>query len=144
MPKLRSTSDGRLIYKTSYERCFGTIHLKSSEIVFVNWLNYDIPKRHLITPKVTIVSRKLYKINFWLIRYDTIRDATLTCARKPTWVSLIYRTIYRKMFCKLGHETVSKSVGVCRHISRLLQGRIRRRSVSVRLPSSSRLHVLFL
>ena len=25
-------------------------------------------------------------------RYDTIRDAILTCARKPTWVSLIYRT----------------------------------------------------
>ena len=26
------------------------------------------------------------------IRYDTIRDAILTSARKPTWVSLIYRT----------------------------------------------------
>ena len=26
------------------------------------------------------------------IRYDTIRDAILTCARKPTRVSLIYRT----------------------------------------------------
>ena len=26
------------------------------------------------------------------IRYDTIRDAILTCARKPTYVSLIYRT----------------------------------------------------
>jgi len=26
------------------------------------------------------------------IRYDTIRDAVLTCARKPTWVSLTYRT----------------------------------------------------
>ena len=24
--------------------------------------------------------------------YDTVRDAILTCARKPTWVSLIYRT----------------------------------------------------
>ena len=28
------------------------------------------------------------------IRYDTIRDAILTCARKPTWVSLIYSTVY--------------------------------------------------
>ena len=27
-----------------------------------------------------------------LLRYDTIRDAILTCARKPTRVSLIYRT----------------------------------------------------
>ena len=26
-------------------------------------------------------------------RYDTIRDAILTCAREPTWVSLIYRTV---------------------------------------------------
>jgi len=26
------------------------------------------------------------------IRYDMIRDAILTCARKPTWVNLIYRT----------------------------------------------------
>jgi len=26
------------------------------------------------------------------LRYDTIRDAILTCAQKPTWVSLIYRT----------------------------------------------------
>jgi len=26
------------------------------------------------------------------IEYDTIRDAILTCARKPTRVSLIYRT----------------------------------------------------
>jgi len=26
------------------------------------------------------------------LRHDTIRDAILTCARKPTWVSLIYRT----------------------------------------------------
>jgi len=29
---------------------------------------------------------------FYTIRYDTIRDAILTCARKPTRVSLIYRT----------------------------------------------------
>ena len=28
------------------------------------------------------------------IRYDTIRDASLACARKPTRVSLIYRTIF--------------------------------------------------
>ena len=29
---------------------------------------------------------------FCTIRYDTIRDAILTCTQKPTWVSLIYRT----------------------------------------------------
>ena len=34
------------------------------------------------------------RIRWWnkAVRYDTIRDAILTCARKPTWVSLIYRT----------------------------------------------------
>jgi len=34
------------------------------------------------------------------IRYDTIRDAILTCARKPTWVSLIYRTQPTTTKCK--------------------------------------------
>ena len=34
------------------------------------------------------------------IRYDTIRDAILTCARKPTRVSLIYRTeLFLSFFC---------------------------------------------
>jgi len=34
------------------------------------------------------------------VYYDTIRDATLTCARKPTWVSLIYRTETTTKNCK--------------------------------------------
>jgi len=34
------------------------------------------------------------------IRYDTIPDAVLTCARKPTWVSLIYRTETTSKKCK--------------------------------------------
>jgi len=34
------------------------------------------------------------------LRYDTIRDAILTCARKPTWVSLIYRTAPTTKKCK--------------------------------------------
>ena len=32
--------------------------------------------------------------------YDTIRDAILTCTRKPTWVSLIYRTGPTTTNCK--------------------------------------------
>ena len=35
-----------------------------------------------------------------MLRYDTIRDAILTCARKPTWVSLIYRTETTTKNCK--------------------------------------------
>ena len=34
------------------------------------------------------------------MRYDTIRDAILTCARKPTRVSLIYRTEPTTKKCK--------------------------------------------
>jgi len=34
------------------------------------------------------------------IRYDTIRDAILTCARKPIWVGLIYRTETTTKNCK--------------------------------------------
>ena len=35
-----------------------------------------------------------------MIRYDTIRDVILTCARKPTRVSLIYRTETTTKMCK--------------------------------------------
>jgi len=34
------------------------------------------------------------------LMYDTIRDAILTCARKPSWVSLIYRTEPTTKKCK--------------------------------------------
>ena len=33
-------------------------------------------------------------------RYDTIRDAILTCAQKPTWIGLIYRTETTTKNCK--------------------------------------------
>ena len=36
----------------------------------------------------------------WQLRYDTIRDAILTCARKPTWVGLIYCTETTTENCK--------------------------------------------
>jgi len=37
---------------------------------------------------------------FLTIRYNTIRDAILTCARKSTWVSLIYCTETTTKNCK--------------------------------------------
>ena len=40
--------------------------------------------------------------NLW---YDTIRDAILTCARKATWVSLIYRTEPTTKKCKNRKKT---------------------------------------
>ena len=54
IPKLRSTYDGRLIYKTSYEQrkaFLDTIHLQNCKTVWdiVRKLAYNIPKRNLST-----------------------------------------------------------------------------------------------
>ena len=55
MPKLRSTYDGRLIFKTSHEGrkavLVGTIRLQSREIVWdsVRKLTCDIPRKDLST-----------------------------------------------------------------------------------------------
>jgi len=43
------------------------------------------------------------------IRYDTIRDAILTCARKPTRVRLIYRTETTTKKCKTEKKVKSKN-----------------------------------
>ena len=50
------------------------------------------------------------------IRYDTIRDAILTCARKPTWVSLIYRTEPTTKKCKKNRKTKSRKQ-ICSEIT---------------------------
>ena len=50
------------------------------------------------------------------IRYDTIRDAILTCARKPTRVSLIYRTEPTTKKCKNRKKTKSRKQ-VCPEIT---------------------------
>ena len=55
MPKLRSTYDGRLIYKTSYNEngklFIGKIHVQNRNIVgdSVRKLAYDIPERNFST-----------------------------------------------------------------------------------------------
>jgi len=54
MPKLRSTDDGRLIYKTSYEKRKAeklTVHLQNRKIVWdsIRKLAYDITKRNIST-----------------------------------------------------------------------------------------------
>ena len=41
-------------------------------------------------------------------RYDTKREAILTCARKPSWVSLIYRTEPTTKKCKNRKKTKSR------------------------------------
>ena len=49
-------------------------------------------------------------------RYDTIRDAILTCARKPTRVSLIYRTEPTTKKCKNRKKTKSRKQ-ICSEIT---------------------------
>ena len=49
------------------------------------------------------------------IRYDTIRDAILTCARKPTRVSLIYRTEPTTKKCKT--EKTKSRKQICSEIT---------------------------
>ena len=50
--------------------------------------------QQVLYAQIHLLSKKRY------IRYDTIRDAILTCARKPTWVGLIYRTETATKNCK--------------------------------------------
>ena len=57
----------------------------------------------------------LHALWYDTIRYDTIRDAILTCARKPTWVSLIYRTKPTTKKCK-NRKTKSRKQ-ICSEIS---------------------------
>ena len=49
---------------------------------------------------VVILKSNTVSIFFGIILYDTIRDAILTCARKPTCVGLIYRTETTTKNCK--------------------------------------------
>jgi len=56
--------------------------------------SYSIP---VITARVGVLLKRL---NIRSRKYDTILDAILTCARKPIWVSLIYRPETTTKKCK--------------------------------------------
>ena len=62
-------------------------------------LVYELVSHLNLTRRIVIHSGDMWKC------YDTIRDAILTCARKPTWVSLSYRT---KPKCKNRKKTKSR------------------------------------
>jgi len=51
-----------------------------------------------------------YLTNKMMFTYDTIRDAILTCARKKTWVSLIYRTAPTTEKCNNRKTKSSKQI----------------------------------
>jgi len=66
-------------------------------------ISHVVPKTYayISTASVIIITTlSLDRRYFNLSRYDTIRDAILTCARKPTWVSWIYRTEPTTKKCK--------------------------------------------
>jgi len=53
-------------------------------------------------------------------RYDTIRDAILTCAQKPTRVSLIYRT--GPTTKKWKNRKTEKKIRICSEVSENIWG----------------------
>ena len=58
----------------------------------------NAPASHWMRPRIN--RQTPCTCNHDTIRYDTIRDAILTCTRKPTRVSLIYRTKPTTKKCK--------------------------------------------
>ena len=51
-----------------------------------------------------------------MTQYATIRDAILTCARKPTWVSIICRTEPTTKMCKIEKKT-TKLKRICSEVT---------------------------
>jgi len=94
---------------TRRKRERATIHARSQDETCRNralkWRRYWISIRSQLLP-----TRR------GEIRYDTIRDAILTCARKPTWVSLIYRTEPTTKKCKTEKKTKSRKQ-ICSEIT---------------------------
>jgi len=72
----QSRSKRRLSH-SAFSPCIGLQTINNADDVF--------------TPASSAVHTSSLRIP--LQEYDTIRDVTLTCARKPTRVSLIYRTV---------------------------------------------------
>ena len=62
-----------------------------------HWLGF---KSEQVAYTLTISGCPVDKFASSVLRYDTIRDAILTCARKPTWIGLIYRTETTTKNCK--------------------------------------------
>ena len=103
---------------------------------FLKECDYNGFQLRVSSPQITCNISK--GINRWLcqccdtIRYDTIRDVILTCARKPTWVSLIYRTEPTTKRCKteklktkkrINSDVSVNSLGICSQ-SRRTKGRL--------------------
>ena len=87
-------------YKTWHTWC----HRQHKQMLQI-WLPDDFYfKRSMTRDKLFTDNTHHYHANVSIdvkvIRYDMIRDAILTCAWKPTWVGLIYRTEPTTKKCK--------------------------------------------
>ena len=69
--------------------------------------------------------RKYQHSQLHTIRYDTIRDAFLTCAQKPTRVSLIYRT--ESTTKKWKTEKLKSKKRICSEVSVSSQGNLKKK-----------------
>jgi len=86
------------------------VHLNRLTTVRVDTWNWQ-----LINP-TTVGERSIaMSMSVCVLRYDTIRDASLTCARKPTWVSLICRTETTAKKCKT--EKLKSKNGICSEVT---------------------------
>ena len=72
-----------------------------------------VPHTHAVLRQRSFCCRQRYAI-----RYDTIRDVILTCAWKPTWVSLIYCMETTAKKCK-NRKTKNSTVkdGMCSEVT---------------------------
>ena len=83
------------------------------------FLNYSVKNEPIWTIFGTQNHENTWKVSYfafvYLIRYDTIRHAILTWARKPTWVSLIYRTEPTTKMCKT--EKLKTKKRICSEVT---------------------------
>ena len=95
------------------------IILADSSFIFWQLWKHFLFCSHTWTLSLTLLPVDCSGSSTWAtlkIRYDTIRDAILTCARKPTWVSLIYCTEPTTKKCKNRKKTKSRKQ-ICSEIT---------------------------
>ena len=69
-------------------------------VVRVRWVAMKVGKENNARLDNVLMGKPTCHAHVQLTWYDTIQDAILTCARKPTWVSLIYRMEPTTKKCK--------------------------------------------
>ena len=105
------------LYSISYITWFCSTHFRRPNARLMTWILLFVCRLYITiiiivvvvaaVVVVVVVILLLFTLVVWhfyvycvTIRYDTIRDVSLTCARKPTRISLIYRKETTTKKCK--------------------------------------------